>query len=105
MAVIQSTQQWRQGRIGEILQSAVFMRYGLSIIDIGGSTNNRAPLLHRAELSHLAPDSMGFRTAQTWIEHKTKSRHERWRGGSINDAVKVPARTEEGRRARRSRRS
>jgi hypothetical protein len=96
MPALKETLQYRQGRLGEILQIAMYMHYGLRIIDIGGSTNNRAPLLHHRELSLVAADGLAIRTGPAFIEFKTKSHHFDWNGGSPDDAVKVPVRTEEG---------
>jgi len=44
----------------------------------------------------VAPDAMAFKTGAVWMQFKTKSRHQEWRGGSINDATKIPPRFEEG---------
>jgi hypothetical protein len=96
MPAIKETLEYRQGRLGEILQIAMYMHYGLRIIDVGGSTNNRAPLLHHRDLSLVAADGLAIRTGPAFIEFKTKRHHFDWRGGAPDDPVKVPARTEEG---------
>jgi len=96
MPAIKETLEYRQGRLGEILQIAMYMHYGLRIIDIGGSTNNRAPLLHHRELSLVAADGLAIRTGPAFIEFKTKRHHFDWRGGAPDDPVKIPARLEEG---------
>ena len=75
MPAIKETLEYRQGRLGEILQIAMYMHYGLRVIDIGGSTNNRAPLLHHRKLSLVAADGLVIRTGPAFIEFKTKRRH------------------------------
>lgn len=95
MPALKETVEYRQGRLGEILQIAMYMHYGLRIIDIGGSTNNRAPLLHHRELSLVAADGLAIRTGPAFIEFKTKTRHHQHRGGSPDDPVQVPPRTED----------
>ncbi len=96
MEDFKQTPQWHMGRRGEILQLATFTRFGFSLIDVGGSSNAKAPLLHRYEFSFVAPDAMAFKTGPLWMQFKTKSRHQQWRGGSMLDAEKIPPRDEEG---------
>lgn len=85
-----------QGRRGEILQIATLARFGFIVLDAAGSTNKKAPLLHRYQFSFIAPDAMSIRTGPLWMEFKTKRHHEEWGGGSPLDNPKVNARTEEG---------
>ena len=96
MPAIKETLEYRQGRLGEILQIAMYMHYGLRVIDIGGSTSNRAPLLHHRKLSLVAADGLVIRTGPAFIEFKTKRRHFDWGGGAPDDPVKISARLEEG---------
>ena len=96
MPAIKETLEYRKGRLGEILQIGMYLKFGLRIIDIGGSTNNRAPLLHHRELSLVAADGLAIRTGAAFIEFKTKQHHYEWPGSWSDDSVKVSARTEQG---------
>lgn len=90
------TPEWQLGRRGEILQIATLARFGFSVLDVGGSTNDKAPFLHHFDANFVAPDAMAFKTGKLWMEFKTKGRHNSWRGGSSGDVPRVPPRIEEG---------
>lgn len=94
--MLKETPEWHMGRRGEILQLAVLARFGFSVIDIGGSTNNNAPFLHKYDVNFVAPDALAFRSGPLWMEFKTKSHHTPWRGGSVRDNPRIPPRMEEG---------
>lgn len=96
MIPIRETEKFRQGRIGEIIQRALYQQWGVNFIDIAGSTNGRAPLLHSAQMQLPAADNLAIKTAPCWLENKTKTHHNPWNGGSLSDEIKTSPRIEEG---------
>lgn len=87
--------KWEQGRCGEILQYWWFHRMGCDLQDLADRTKDRAPLLH-GSTSLIAPDTAAIKTAEFFLEFKTKRHHEQWNGGSKDDDPKIAARIEEG---------
>jgi hypothetical protein len=90
------TWNWHQGRRGEYLHLGLWASFGWGLMDFGGTTRDVAPLLRLFDYGIVAPDAIGFHRGQVAFQFKTKSKHNRWRGGSADEAVKVPARWEEG---------
>jgi hypothetical protein len=90
------SREGEQGRVGEILQFFLWLRFGTALEDLADRTERRAPLLYGREGTITSPDASGIKTAPLFVEFKTKSHHEEWRGGSINDQPRYPPRTEEG---------
>lgn len=93
---IRDSKQFRIGRIGEILQFYWYRSLDVQLLDLADRTANRAPLLHGPNATIISPDTLGRKTADFFLEFKTKTQHFEWNGGSISDDPRVAARTEEG---------
>lgn len=88
---------WHQGRRGEYLQQQLYCDGGCHILDIGGTTLDRAPMLRGLEQDVAAPDMLAWRSGALFgLQFKAKERLERWGGGSPLVLPRWPARTEEG---------
>jgi hypothetical protein len=94
--MIKDTRAWQIGRRGEILQMAVLASLGYRLVDVSGSSNNKAPLLLGHRSCCITADAIGFRTGPLNLEFKTKEHHTEWRGGSRWDEVPTAPRLEEG---------
>lgn len=92
---MRETEEFRRGRIGEILQYWMYHGLGVDLLDLADRTENRAPLL-QGTTSIISPDVAAIKTAEFFIEFKTKTHHQEWRGGSPGDENPVPRRFEEG---------
>lgn len=93
---IRDSWKWEFGRTGEILQYGMWLGFGCGLQDLSDRTRDRAPLIHDATTTLIAPDTNAIRTAEFGLEFKTKSKHEIWRGGGPDDDPKINARMEEG---------
>jgi hypothetical protein len=88
--------EWHQGRRGEYLAEGVLCAFGWGMMDYGGTTRNVPPKLKLRDYTITSPDAIGFRRGQVAFQHKCKSKHMHWNGGSAADDPKYPARDEEG---------
>jgi len=75
---------------------ATLTYFGFRLIDIGGSSNEKAPMLHKYKFSCIAPDALAFLSGPLWVECKTKSAHNKWRGGAQADPIRFGPCAEEG---------
>jgi hypothetical protein len=87
--------EFQQGRLGEILQFYLYRSLGVQLLDLADRTHKRAPLIHNAKILP-SPDTLGRKSAEFFLEFKTKTQHQHWNGGGPNDIVRTPARIEEG---------
>jgi len=94
--MLKDTKEWIRGRLGEIVIFFTLLHFGFEMDDLADRTHDRAPLLHSRRGVIRSPDARGVKTAHVQFEFKTKTKHERWRGGGKDDPVKVSARVEQG---------
>jgi hypothetical protein len=94
-AHLKETSEFRRGRLGEILQFYWYRSLGVRLLDLADRTHKRAPLIHDARILP-SPDTLGRKSAEFFVEFKTKTQHHRWNGGGPNDIVRVSPRDEEG---------
>lgn len=90
------TPQYKRGRIGEILQFHWYRLLGAKLAPLADRTDQRAPMLHGPNAQLISPDTLGMKSADFFLEFKTKSHHFKWGGGSRDDKPHISARTEEG---------
>jgi hypothetical protein len=93
---LRESKEWERGRIGEILQMFVYLDYGVRIQDLADRTEKRAPLLRGRDCSIISPDTTAIKTAEFFLEFKTKTIHLEWNGGGRNAEKPHPPRSEQG---------
>jgi len=93
--MLHDAREWKQGRIGEILQFFIYKDFAVEMQDLADRTEKRAPLLY-GKCQIPSPDISAIKTARFFVELKTKTKHQLWGGGAIDDPIKYAARTEEG---------